>query len=292
MSRGRLTEINERPVREVVSKEEDTPEALERDLSLTEASVMAEDNRIVAGEWHGDHSGDPLVSVEHEVAEELGLQVGDKLQFTIQDQTLTATIGSLRTVQWDSFRPNFYMIFSPGTLDNFPRAILTSMRIAPERSALGRELVDLFPGITLFQVDSLLKQIRTVLERATTAVNLVLVFVLAGGLVVLWVSVNSTLDERIREGALVRVMGASRAQARAAQLSEFALLGGLSGLLAAAGAELGSYFVYDALGVDWAFHPSLWLVVPTTGLVLLVVAGWLGTRRVTQTAPAVLLREA
>ena len=183
------------------------------------------------------------------------------------------------------------MIFNPGTLDRMPRAILTCMRIPPEKQGLAREMVDEFPGITLFQVDALLKQIRTVLERATTAVNLVLAFVLAGGLVVLWVSVNSTLDERIREGALVRVLGASRAQARAAQLSEFALLGGLSGLLAAAGAELGSVFVYSTLGVEWAFHWGMWLLLPAIGVALLVLAGWIGTRRVTQVAPAVLLRE-
>ncbi|WP_420550842.1 ABC transporter permease [Litorivicinus lipolyticus] len=292
VSRGRLTEINGQPVRELVSKEQDLPEALERDLSLTEASQLAADNRIIDGQWHAMGDGETVVSVEAEVAAELDIQVNDVLGFTINDQTIEARVASLRTVQWDSFKPNFYMIFNPGTLDAMPRAILTSLRIGPEQAGLGRELVRQFPGITLFQVDALLKQIRTVLERATTAVNLVLVFVLAGGLVVLWVSVNSTLDERIREGALVRVMGASRAQARAAQLSEFALLGGLSGVLAAAGAELGSVFVYSALGVSWAPHGLLWLVVPSAGFTLLVVAGWLGTRRVTQTAPAVLLREA
>ena len=125
----------------------------------------------------------------------------------MNDQFFEARVASFRTVKWDSFQPNFYMIFNPGTLDRTPRAILTSMRIPPEKQGLAREMVDEFPGITLFQVDALLKQIRTVLERATTAVNLVLAFVLAGGLVVLWVSVNSTLDERIREGALVRVLG-------------------------------------------------------------------------------------
>ena len=292
VSRGRLTEINGQPVREVVSKEEDTPEALERDLSLTESAEMAPDNRIVSGEWHGDRTDQTWVSVEVEVAEELGLKVGDRLGFTVNDLFFQATIGSLRTVQWDSFQPNFYMIFSPGTLEKMPRAILTSLRIAPEKQGLAREMVRQFPGITLFQVDALLKQIRTVLERATSAVNLVLGFVLAGGLVVLWVSVNSTLDERIREGALVRVLGASRAQARAAQLSEFALLGGLSGLLGAAGAELGSVFVYQALGVEWGFHALMWLALPVLGAGLLIAAGYLGTRRVTQTAPAVLLREA
>ncbi len=291
VSRGRLTQINGQDVTEIVSPDEDTPEALERDLSLTESGILAKDNRILEGQWHGQASDETLVSVEIEVAEELGLQVGDRLGFTINDRVFEATIGSLRSVQWDSFQPNFYMIFSPGTLDDMPRAILTSMRIAPEKQSLARDMVRAFPGITLFQVDALLKQIRTVLERATTAVNLVLGFVLAGGLVVLWVSVNSTLDERIREGALVRVLGASRAQARAAQLSEFALLGGLSGLLAAGGAELGSVFVYGALGVDWVFHWGMWFSLPLVGMALLIVAGWIGTRRVTQVAPAVLLRE-
>lgn len=290
VSRGRLTVINGQPVTDLVSKE-DTPEALERDLSLTEASEMAPDNRLIEGRWHGNSSDETVVSVESEVAEELGLKINDRLGFTVNDQFFEARVASFRTVKWDSFQPNFYMIFNPGTLDRMPRAILTSMRIAPEKQGMAREMVDEFPGITLFQVDALLKQIRTVLERATTAVNLVLAFVLAGGLVVLWVSVNSTLDERIREGALVRVLGASRAQARAAQLSEFALLGGLSGLLAAAGAELGSVFVYSTLGVEWAFHWGMWLLLPAIGVALLVLAGWIGTRRVTQVAPAVLLRE-
>ena len=291
VSRGRLTQINGVPVTEVVSKEEDTPEALERDLSLTESAVLAADNRILSGQWHGANPGETTVSVESEVAEELGLNVGDRLGFTVNDIVFEARVGSLRSVQWDSFQPNFYMIFNPGTLDRMPRAILTSMRIDPAKQSIARAMVDEFPGITLFQVDALLKQIRTVLERATSAVNLVLGFVLAGGLVVLWVSVNSTLDERIREGALVRVLGASRAQARAAQLSEFALLGGLSGLLAAGGAELGSVFVYSNLGVDWTFHAGMWVLLPLMGMALLIGAGWIGTRRVTQVAPAVLLRE-
>ena len=274
VSRGRLTVINGQPVMDLVSKE-DTPEALERDLSLTEASEMAPDNRLIEGRWHGNSSDETVVSVESEVAEELGLKINDRLGFTVNDQFFEARVASFRTVNGTASSRTLHDLQSRH-LGSMPRAILTSMRIAPEKQGLAREMVDEFPGITLFQVDALLKQIRTVLERATTAVNLVLAFVLAGGLVVLWVSVNSTLDERIREGALVRVLGASRAQARAAQLSEFALLGGLSGLLAAAGAELGSVFVYSTLGVEWAFHWGM-VVASGIGVALLVLAGWIGT---------------
>lgn len=290
---GRLVAINDQPVREVVSKDTQGDRAVRRDLSLTWSDELPEDNQVVAGHWWPQLPAHELpgVSVESELAASLGLELGDRLRFSIAGAEHEVRVASLRRVNWDSFRPNFYMIFQPGALGDLPTTYLTSFHLPAGQE---RELVALaraFPSITLLQVDALLAQLRSILEQVTLAVEYVLLFVLAAGLAVLAAGLQATLDERIRQGALLRAIGASRNVLVRARRSEFALLGATSGLLAALGCELSSALLYGLVfKLDWQPHPWL-LTLPLLGALLIGGAGVLGTRRALNASPLQVLRE-
>ena len=285
---GRLTEINGQPVREQVTKESQGERAISRDLSLTWSASMAADNTLLAGEWWPDPlpEDEPLISIESGLADSLGVAVGDVLSFVIAGQVLDARVLNIREVNWDNFTPNFYIIFSPGSLDNMPATLLTSFSLPTERRAELRELARAFPAMTLLEVEALLKQIRDILAQVTLAVEYVMVFVLLAGFTVLFAALQSTLDNRLYEGALLRTLGARKGLLRQANRLEFALLGTLAGVMAIVSAELITWLLYRfALNLDWTGHYLLWLLVPLTGAVLIGVAGALGTRAVVRESP-------
>lgn len=289
---GRLVAINGEPVRQLVSKESQGERAIRRDLSLTWAQDLPSDNRLTAGQWwDGAPYELPGVSVEAELAESLQVKLGDKLSFTVGGLTRDASVTSLREVNWDSFQPNFYMIFEPQTLQDVPATYMTSFHLPEGKD---RELVKLardFPSATILQVEALLTQLRSILAQVSLAVEYVLMFVLAAGLAVLFAGLQATLDERIRQGALLRALGAERKLLLRARRTEFGVLGAASGLLAALGCELVSallyHFVFD---LRWQPHPWL-LLLPLIGALLVGTAGVLGTRRALNASPLNVLRE-
>ncbi len=289
---GRLVAINGEPVRQLVSKESQGERAIRRDLSLTWAQEIPADNRLTAGQWWPSARGElPGVSVEAELAESLQVQLGDRLSFTVGGLTRDVSVTSLREVNWDSFQPNFYMIFEPQTLEDIPATYMTSFHLPEGRD---RELVQLardFPSATILQVEALLSQLRSILSQVSLAVEYVLMFVLAAGLAVLFAGLQATLDERIRQGALLRALGAERTLLIRARRTEFGVLGAASGVLAALGCELVSallyHFVFD---LRWQPHPWL-LLLPLIGALLVGAAGVLGTRRALNASPLNVLRE-
>jgi len=289
---GRLVAINGEPVRQLVSKESQGERAIRRDLSLTWAQELPADNRLTAGQWWPPARGElPGVSVEAELAESLQVQLGDRLSFTIGGLTRDVNVTSLREVNWDSFQPNFYMIFEPQTLEDIPATYMTSFHLPEGKD---RELVQLardFPSATILQVEALLSQLRSILSQVSLAVEYVLMFVLAAGLAVLFAGLQATLDERIRQGALLRALGAERPLLIRARRAEFGVLGAASGVLAALGCELVSallyHFVFD---LRWQPHPWL-LLLPLIGALLVGAAGVLGTRRALNASPLDVLPE-
>lgn len=290
---GRLIMINDEPVRQLVTKESRGERAIQRDLSLTWAEQLPSDNLITAGRWWGaEHASDlPGVSVEAELAESLQLKLGDRLRFNVGGIEREAQVTSLRQVDWDSFQPNFYMIFEPQTLQDLPATYLTSFYLPPGQDAELIKLSRAFPSVTLLQVDALLAQLRSILAQVTLAIEYVLLFVLAAGITVLLAGLQATLDERIRQGALLRALGAKRKLLVSARRAEFGLLGAAAGLLAALGCELVSFLLYRyAFDMSWQPHPWL-LLLPVIGALLIGLAGVLGTRRALNASPLSVLRE-
>lgn len=290
---GRLVDINDAPVQELVEKDSRGERAVQRDLSLTWAEHLPNGNRITAGQWWSAAQNQDLpgVSVEEGVAQSLKLKLGDRLTFNIGGSNRDAVVTSLRTVDWNNFQPNFFMIFQSGTFDDLPTTYLTSFYIAPGHDSQVVELSRAFPAATILGVEALLEQLRSILAQVTLAVEYVLLFVLAAGMAVLFSGLQATLDERIRQGALLRALGAERRLLVKARRIEFGLLGAASGVLAALGSELISFVLYRyAFDLAWTPHPWL-LCLPLIGALLVGGAGVFGTRRALNASPLQVLRE-
>jgi putative ABC transport system permease protein len=289
--RGRLTEINDVPVQKIVSKDSQGESATHRELSLTWTENLPEENKIVAGTWWSPESKD-LVSVEQKLAESLKIKLGDKLLFIVGGQRLIATVSNIRSLQWDTMKPNFYMIFSLGSLESFPGTYLTSFYLPETKKIILNQLVKHYPAMTILEVDLILKQFKTILTQLTEAINYLLYFALMAGFTVLFSAIYSTLDNRIYESALLRTFGANRAMLRNTHIIEFTLLGLVSGILALIISEALLYALYSiALNMD--YHPTLylWIALPLIGASAVGIAGCWGVRHVANMPPLRVLRD-
>ncbi len=287
MVRGRLARINGIESHAFVGDVEKGRGALNREINLTWADSLPADNQITAGHWFTTaDAGKPLVSIEDKLARRMGVKLGDELTFSFGGDELAVKVSSLRSVQWDSFHPNFFMIFPSGVLDRFPATYITSFYLPQARKGELAEMLRQFPALTVIDMDRIMDQVRRILAQVTLAVEYVLVFVLLAGFAVLYAALQASLDERLHEGALLRTLGASRGQLRSGHLAEYAALGFLAGVFAAVGAELIALILYQQVfHLDYHFKWWLWLVLPPLGAILIGVAGYRGTRRVIQVSP-------
>jgi putative ABC transport system permease protein len=292
MIRGRLTAIDGRPVQEMRFRDHRGDEFANREQNLTWSSALGADNRVVAGRWWTPaDSGRPLVSVSTEFEQWLGLRLGDRLTFDIAGESFTVRVASIRNVKWDSFRPNFFIVFAPGLLDKVAGTYLTSAYMAPGAAQSLAGLAHRFPSVSIFDIDDLLADVRSVLDKAVMAVQSVFAFTLLAGLTVLLAAVQSSRDERRYESAILRTLGASRRTVLQGVLAEFAALGVLSGLIAAAGASVAAYFLTTrVLGLRYVFSPWACVVGLLGGGLVVVASGWLATRSVVRQPPLATLR--
>ena len=291
MIRGRLIAINGRPVEETHSPHGESNFAT-REQNLTWATELGPDNRIIAGQWwSAADAGRPLVSLASEFQEALGVKVGDQLSFDIAGETREVTVASIRKVKWDTFQPNFFIMFPPGVLEGTAGTYLTSAYFAPGAARSLAQLAHRFPSVSIFDIGELLGQVRAVLDKAALAVQSVFVFTLLAGLTVLLAAVQSSRDERRYESAMLRTLGASRGTIVQGVLAEFATLGILSGLLAAAGASLAAYFLTTQwLELHYVFEFLPWFEGVLGGALLVAAGGWLATRSVVAQPPLTTLR--
>jgi putative ABC transport system permease protein len=292
MIRGRLTAINGRSVDELHFEGERGENFANREQNLTWTTDLGADNRIVSGHWwtHAD-LGKPLVSIATELEESLGLHVGDRLTFDIAGETFEVGIASVRKVKWDSFQPNFFIVFAPGVLDDTAGSYLTSAYFNGTNSHALAQLAHMYPSVSIFDIDDLLAEVRSVLDKAVLAVESVFVFTLFAGLTVLLAAVQSSRDERRFESAMLRTLGASRGTVLQGVLAEFTTLGLLSGLLAAAGATTAAYFMTTrVLELRFTFEPWVWVAGPLGGALLVAGTGWIATRSVVNQPPLKTLR--
>jgi putative ABC transport system permease protein len=292
MVRARLTQINGAPVAGLHLQSERGRDFLEREANLTWAQSMQKDNKLVAGEWwRPDDGGGPRVSVEVELAHALGLKIGDKLTYDIAGELVDANVTSFREVQWDSFRPNFFMVFSPGTLDDSAGTYITSVHIARQQRGMLLEFSRRFPEVTAIDLDAILMQVRSVMDKASLAVQYVFAFTLLAGVTVLLAAIQATRDERRYESAMLRTLGASRRVVLQGVAAEFTTLGILSGTLAAIGATAAGYFLATRLfNLDYTFSFAVWGVGLVTGALLVGISGTLATRSVVNHPPVATLR--
>ncbi len=261
--------------------------------NLTWADAVPDDNVIVEGEWWDrSYRGPALVSIEADMARGNDLRVGDKLSFTIQGGKLEAEVANIRTVHWDNLQPNFYVIFSPQALDNFPSTFITSFYLEPDRKLFLNQFLNRFPTLTVIEIDMVIKQIQTIIEQVTLAIELVLGLILISGGMVLLASIQASMDERFQQHAVLRTLGASRKLVMGSLSLEFCALGFFAGVLATFGSELTVFGLETQIfQIDYTAHPSLWMLGPAIGIVLIGTVGTFATRRVVSSPPNIVLRE-
>ena len=292
--RARMTLINDVSVKEREYPEADAKWFVNREQNLSWATHLSASNELLEGEWWPpDYDGAPLVSIEEEVAAETGLAIGDRVQFEIAGQLLDAEITSVRRINWDSFMPNFFLVLSPGALDDYPATFIASMRVEDDEKGALVDLVRKHPTISVIDLDSILQQVRGIIEKATMAVQAVFFFTLAAGIAVLFAAVQSTIDERRFESAMLRALGARKRIVFAGIMAEFAALGVAAGVLAAAGASiLAAILAVQLFELPYSFNPFLWLVGVAAGLLVVCASGYFAARSAINSAPVDVLRGA
>ena len=291
MVRGRLQAIGERPVSAKQFTEERAKRLAEREFNLSWAEKLRPDNRIVAGQFWEPGTREAQFSVEEGIAKALGIHVGDMLTYEVAGSKFAAKVTSLRKVDWDSFKPNFFVIASPPVLASYPASWITSFHLEPGHEDVVSGLVERFPNVSVIDLSAIMVQFQRITDQVSRAVELVFVFAILAGLVVLFAAITSTQDERVFEGAVLRTLGADRRQLTLMQLAEFLTLGLLAGAVASAGAVALAMVLSDrVLGVPYDFHAAL----PLTGILVggagVALAGLIGTRRAVRSPPLQTIR--
>ena len=293
MVRARLVAINGKDMLPAALEDERARRLAEREFNLSWAEqVQNQDNALVAGEWWTNTArGQALLSVEEGIAKTLGVSVGDELTYDVAGERFSAKVSNLRKVRWDSFRVNFFVVAPPGLLERYPASYITAFYLPEAQQATVNEVLRQFPNFTLIDVSAIMNKVRDIIARVTQAVEYVFVFTLLAGLMVLYAAIQSTQDERQRESAVLRTLGASRWQLTTGVLSEFAALGALAGLVAGAAATLLGYVLAQyVLDVPYTFNAWLWLIGVGGGALGVGLAGYLGTRRLLNQPPLHTLR--
>ncbi len=293
MVRARITAINDEPSKSIKLSGDSARGFLDREQNLTWSEQLPEDNQLLEGYWWSAADSDKhLVSISTEYAEALHLAIGDRLSFDVAGEPLTVRVASVRKIRWDSFRPNFFLVFPPGLLDGAAGTYLTAVFLTPAQRPALADLVRGFPAISVIDVDAILKQIRGIMDRASLAVQYVFLFTLLAGVVVLLAAVQSTRDERRYESAMLRTLGASRGVVLQGVAAEFSALGFLSGTLAAFGATAIGWLIARRLfSLEFTLDPWVWVAGLVSGTVLVGLSGTFATRSVINTPPIVTLRD-
>ncbi len=303
MVRGRLVAINERAISGDSYPDPRARALVEREFNLSYMEQMPTWNELVSGQWwdikgrrtedSGQKSGvQGQLSVEEGIAKTLGIHLGDTLSYDVAGSSFTARVTSLRKVQWDSMKVNFFVIATPELLKDFPVSYLGSFYLPPDKLRAGDALLRTFPNLLLIDTGTVIAQVRSIMDQIAQAVSAVFLFTLLSGIAVLYAALLATQDERGHAAAILRTLGADSRYLRRLYLSEFAVLGGLSGLFASAGAVLlGWVLARFVLDIPYQVDALIWLIGCGGGMAVVMLAGWLATRKWVIGSPLELLRE-
>lgn len=292
MIRGRLTHIDDRTVSPEDYAEPRAQRLVAREFNLSAANELKSDNQVVAGQfWQPRPKRASQLSVEVELAQQLGIELGDTLTFAVAGEAFTAEVTSLRRVQWDSFQANFFVIGPPALLADYPATWITSFYLPPEQSRVLPELVRRFPSVTLIDAAAVLRTVVAISEQGARTVGVMALLTLLAGALVLIAALQVSARSRRAEVALLRALGASRWRIRGYAAMEFAWTGAIAGALAGLLAALvGHFMARELFALDYPVRPALILFGAAAGTALATTAGWLAARADLRAAPMRLLR--
>ena len=301
MVRGRMTEINNQLITET---QKDRHESFRRELNLSWTSELPEGNKIAKGQWWDadvlaafssktNAKGQRIapVSLEDELAGELGLELGDRITFSVGGLVFEAEMIGTRTLNWDNMTPNFYFLFPEGMLEEYPRTSMTSLYIPPQKKLLVNDILRSFPTVQVIELDKIIDRIRTIVAQVTRGLEVMTLLILGCGILVMFSAVSLSMSERLQESAILRTLGSSRRLILGIQLIEFSTLGVMAGLLASAGAEFSvamlQRFMFD---LPFSMHLWLWYTGPIIGGLLVGLLGVGYSRKVVVQPPLEVLR--
>jgi putative ABC transport system permease protein len=271
--RGRIESLNGQAIAQAFTAEQRQHNTLNRELNLTWGNEIPAHNTLNQGEWS---SADNAISIEQSMADELSLVLGDELGFRVGSDLFTGTVTSIRGVEWASFRPNFYVIFSPGVIDQLPATYITSFKTDANQKDATAQLLKAFPTLTLIDIEQLLLQAQDLINKLSDSASLILLLTLLSGLILVITTLQQDLVQRRFEVALLRTLGASANQARQLDMLEYLLIGLSCGLLTCIMSESLLYLIYtNLLKLDPQLHPFLWLALPIIATILFALTGLL-----------------
>jgi len=322
MVRGRVVQINDLDIKEALSEEALQHNSLKRELNITWTESLPKGNKVVAGDWGWNTNSEESspqkrsrkdstltvesdldsaqsegegatvsISIEDKMARTLGLDLGDTLTFSIGAEKWSGKITSLRSIDWQTFTPNFYIIANPGSLDGFSPTYINSFKLSKENKKLVADLTNEHPTAIIIELDRIFAEIKQIIEKVSSAIELIMIFVVSAGVALLWAAMEHTFSQKLHQSAILRTLGASRQFIATSFRFEFLWLAILSALVAIICIELVSYFLYGQIfDIEFQFHFNLWWQLPTGLFLLMMIASWRGVNRVTRPAPLSLLK--
>ncbi len=291
MATGRLVTINGRVPTTDAYPDPRTASRIEGNLNFSWSKEIPRDNALVAGEWWQPGTSEPVVSLAESWAEPLRVQVGDRIGVRVGSETIDARVANLRKVRWESFNPNFFVLFPPGVFKEAPHSFLSSTRIEEEQQDVLVELSRQFPTVNIIDIGAILRQVRHLMEIVGVALNLVFGFTLAAGAAVLFAVMQSSHDARVREAAMLKVLGCDRSRLMRALNTEFVVIGLVAGIIAAATATLTGWLLATrVLELEYAPQFSVIGISILLSIVLVWAVSRSGVRTALATPPQATLR--
>jgi putative ABC transport system permease protein len=246
---------------------------------------------VVAGKfWQQDKVSDE-VSIEQRIAQRLGIQLNDVLTFMLGSQQFSVTVTSIRQVNWSSMKPNFYMIVSPDVLAKYPINYIAALHVNPEQVIALQQVLTEHPTVSMIDVDALIAQLRQVIDQVSLAIQFILMIVVLASVLVLIAQVQASMEERERELAILRTLGAKGKLLRQSVWFEFIVQGAVAGFIASGTMEIISYWLQTHLfNLSWHFHGQYWLVAIVSGALFVGSVGALACQRLLTLSSATLIR--
>ena len=293
---GRLIKVNGMETREYQESLPPRPPQgprLSSRRQLTWSAGIPNNNEVIEGQWWSEDSTEPLVSIEQDYAQAWSLKVGDELTFRVRGQELNVTVSNLRQLEWaEAPQFNFFYVFSPSVFEGIPASYRSLIFVPEEHRSELSQLIARNPTMTVIDVDSVIKQVQSIIDQVSLAVEWILILVMSSGALVLLASIQASRDLRIQEHALVRSMGGTRKLISGSLTTEFLALGVMAGLVAVVGAELSLYLIETEIfvGFEHKLRPMLWIIGPLLGGIVISSVGFLATRKLVKLPPMSILR--
>jgi putative ABC transport system permease protein len=291
MIRGRLIMKNNQPISPDLYEDARAKRLASREFNLSMAANLQSDNHLLEGEWwQVSDSAKPVISIEQDVASALNIKLGDLLTYDIAGRQINLTVSSVRKVDWDSMRANFFAVTPPQTLSDFPASYMTGFHLERKQSSKLNQLVKRLPNLTVIDVASLMEQVRGIMQKMSLAVAYVFILCLIAGLVVLYAALVATRDARVKEASLLRVFGASRKQVSVAMIVEYfgiALIAASIALIVANG--IASYVSTYLFGIPFSVNAYLTMSAFLIAIILIPSSAWFVIRTYLNQPPKQLL---